>query len=51
MRSASRRLQALLRRTLGSSMPEQHTQPPQRRSPGLDTLAATAYGPRVDLRL
>ncbi len=50
MRSASSRLQALLRRTLGSSMPEQHTHPPQRRSPGLDTLAATAYGPRVGPR-
>ena len=51
MRSVSSRLQALLRRALGSSVPEQHPHPPQPRSPGLDALAATAYGPRVSPRL
>ena len=49
MRSARAWLKPPLRRAPSNSAPEQHTHPPQPRSPGLgvDALIATPYGPRL----
>ena len=51
MRSVRSWLAALLRRAPGTTVPDQHTHPPQPRSPGLDALAATAYGARISRRI